>query len=256
MKSVSMCFSPTGGGEKIAQAIRRGMDGNLDEGMEPYLFVIPVYGGHMPVPARECFEKVCVTDNRPAILVAVYGNRAFERALVDLEDFVCERGFCPIAAAAFVCEHSYSTADTPIAAGRPDEADLQAAEDFGRRVREKLLAGSLSPIHAADLQDEPSPEASVKKFVAFVQSFRTRQAVAPQKPVPSLDKDLCSGCGICVSACPVGAIQEDLSVDAARCINCCACVKACPAGARSFRTPFARPLSECFSVRKSPRWLL
>ena len=113
MKSVSMCFSPTGGGEKIAKAIRRGMDGNLDEGMEPYLFVIPVYGGHMPVPARECFEKVCVTDNRPAILAAVYGNRAFERALVDLEDFVCERGFCPIAAAAFVCEHSYSTADTP-----------------------------------------------------------------------------------------------------------------------------------------------
>ena len=111
------------------------------------------------------------------------GNRAFERALVDLEDFVCERGFCPIAAAAFVCEHSYSTADTPIAAGRPDEADLQAAEDVGRRVREKLLAGSLSPIHAADLQDEPSPEASVKKFVAFVQSFRARHSLLGQRLV-------------------------------------------------------------------------
>ena len=88
-----MCFSPTGGGEKIAKTIRRGMLGHLDEGMEPYLFVIPVYGDHMPVPARECFAKVYVTDNRPAILVAVYGNRAFEHALVDLEDFVRGRGF-------------------------------------------------------------------------------------------------------------------------------------------------------------------
>ena len=180
MKSVSMCFSPTGGGEKIAKTIRRGMLGHLDEGMEPYLFVIPVYGDHMPVPARECFAKVYVTDNRPAILVAVYGNRAFEHALVDLEDFVRGHGFNPMAAAAFVCEHSYSTAETPIAAGRPDEADLQAAEDFGRRVREKLLAGDLSPIHAADLQDEPSPKASVEKFVAFFRSFRVQQAVAPQ----------------------------------------------------------------------------
>ena len=93
MKSVSMCFSPTGGGEKIAKTIRRGMLGHLDEGMEPYLFVIPVYSDHMPVPARECFAKVYVTDNRPAILVAVYGNRAFEHALVDLEDFVRGRGF-------------------------------------------------------------------------------------------------------------------------------------------------------------------
>ena len=256
MKSVSICFSPTGGGEKIAKAIRRGMNENFDEGLEPYLFVIPVYGGHMPVPAREHFAKVHAADGRPAILVAVYGNRAFEHALVDLENFVRERGFNPIAAAAFVCEHSYSTAETPIAAGRPDAADLQAAEDFGRQIREKLLAGNLTPIHAADLQDEPSPEASVKKFVAFVQAFRAQQAAAPQKSVPSLDKDLCTECGTCINVCPVGALQEDLSIDAARCINCCACVKACPTHARSFRTPFAQPLSECFSLRKSPRWLL
>ena len=44
MKSVSMYFSPTGGGEKIAKAIRRGMGESLDEGIVPYIFVVPVYG--------------------------------------------------------------------------------------------------------------------------------------------------------------------------------------------------------------------
>lgn len=256
MKSVSMYFSPTGGGEKIAKAIRRGMGESLDEGTVPYIFVVPVYGGHMPAIAKEHFADVHATDDRPAVLAVVYGNRAFEHALTDLETFVRERGFCPIAAGAFVCEHSYSTAETPIAAGRPDAADLQAAENFGRQVRAKLLAGNRTPIHAADLQDEPSPEASVKKFVAFVQSFRAQQASAPQKAVPTLDKDLCTGCGTCVSVCPAKAIQDDLSIDAARCINCCACVKGCPAQARSFQTPFAKPLSECFSQRKSPQWIL
>lgn len=146
-----MYFSPTGGGEKIAKAIRRGMGESLDEGIVPYIFVVPVYGGHMPAIAKEHFADVHATDDRPAVLAVVYGNRAFEHALTDLETFVRERGFCPIAAGAFVCEHSYSTAETPIAAGRPDAADLQAAEDFGRQVRAKLLAGNRTPIHAADL---------------------------------------------------------------------------------------------------------
>ena len=44
-----------------------------------------------------------------------------------------------MAAAAFACAHSYNTAETPIAAGRPDEADLQAAEDFGRRGEKNCL---------------------------------------------------------------------------------------------------------------------
>ena len=256
MKSVSIYFSPTGGGEKIAKAIQHGMYENLDEGIVPYIFVVPVYGGHMPAIAKERFSEVQAIDNRPAVLVVVYGNRAFEHALKDLETFVCDRGFNPIAAGAFVCEHSYSTAETPIAAGRPDTADLKVAEEFGHRIREKLLAGDLTPIQAGDLQDVPSPENSVRKFVTFVQAFRAQQAVAPQKTVPVLDKDLCTGCNTCVNVCPAGAILNDLSIDASRCINCCACVKSCPVQARSFQTPFAKPLSECFIQRKSPQWML
>lgn len=52
------------------------------------------------------------------------------------------------------------------------------------------------------------------------------------------DKTLCTGCGACVTICPVGAITMEPdeegflypSVDAKRCIGCNACENRCPAG--------------------------
>jgi len=107
MKSLSLYFSPTGGGEKIAKAIQNGIDHNdydyqfslnlnkrpvsAETGeieTLPVIFTIPVYGGHMPKVAMERLNTLRSECNQPAILVAVYGNRAFEKALIDLEAFV------------------------------------------------------------------------------------------------------------------------------------------------------------------------
>ncbi len=256
MESEILCFSPTGGGKKVAEAIRRGLE-NIDGGnVVPCIFAVPVYGGHMPELAKKRFKDVNSRDKRPAVLVAVYGNRAFENALADLDAFVRGRGFNPVAAGAFVCEHSYSTKETPIASGRPDADDLKAAEEFGRQVGMKLAFGDLSSVDAAGLEDEPSPEDSVRRFSAFVREYREMQASRPQKYVPEYDVELCSGCGACIEACPAGAVRDDFSIDDSLCIDCCACVKICPAEARSFKSPFAVPLAENFSVRKSPRWIL
>ncbi len=276
MKTISLYFSPTGGGEKIAKAIQHAMDANdhdyqyflnltkqsltdengtIDENL-PVIFTIPVYGGHLPKIARSRFDKVRSACGQPAILVAVYGNRAFENALVDLEQFVKERGFNPIAAAAFPCEHSYSTDDTPIAVGRPDVLVLKAAEEFGRLVREKILRKDFTTINAADLHDEPSPETSIKNFVSFVKKYQTEQASTPKVFIPEVDKDKCGECGNCRSVCPADAIGDDFLTDPALCIKCCACVKSCPEQARSLTSPFARPLSENFSARKFPCHLI
>jgi hypothetical protein len=58
----------------------------------------------------------------PAVVVAVYGNREYEDALLELKIFAEAAGFRPIAAGVFLGEHSFSTQDMPIAAGRPDAA--------------------------------------------------------------------------------------------------------------------------------------
>ena len=73
----------------------------------------------------------------PAVVVAVYGNRAYEDALLELCDAAAERGFRVIAAGAFIARHSIVP---DIAAGRPDSADFAALERFAAAVREKLAA--------------------------------------------------------------------------------------------------------------------
>jgi Fe-S-cluster-containing hydrogenase component 2 len=46
-----------------------------------------------------------------------------------------------------------------------------------------------------------------------------------------VDQDRCSGCGVCVGVCPVGAIaiqEGKAAIDQERCYQCEACFAACP----------------------------
>ena len=52
--------------------------------------------------------------------------------------------------------------------------------------------------------------------------------------------DRCTRCGACVSACPFGAIGDDIGTRPADCVSCQTCGAVCPVGAISFESP-ARP---------------
>lgn len=59
---------------------------------ELVLFAAPVYGGRIPAPAAKRFARMKGTDT-PALLVAVYGNRDYDDALLELCDLAEENGF-------------------------------------------------------------------------------------------------------------------------------------------------------------------
>jgi ferredoxin len=229
-------FSPTGTTKAVLQAIGDGFSPGVvecidittpDARREPLrtsaneLLVIgvPVYMGRVPALLSEWLNTMQARDT-PAVCVVVYGNRAYENALLELKDIVTSRGGIPIAGAAYIAEHSFSTAETPASQGRPNAEDQRHASAFGHRIREKLE--SMSGVSQAGVVEVPGerPYAGITELwdVDFIEV-----------------DDGCNQCGSCAAGCPVGAIdpEDSARIDHVKCITCCACLKSCPENART-----------------------
>jgi len=253
-------FSPTGTTKAVLEGIAQGLGSDRVEHMDmtlpgaatspvaefnDELVVIgaPVYAGRLPADAAQRFRR-CKAGNAPAVLVVTYGNRAYEDALLELTNLSRELGFVPVSAAAFIGEHSYATADLPIANGRPDTRDVEKAKSFGAAVMEK--------VEKANTLEELPP-------LKVPGNFPYKEGMPAVDAVPKTLEDVCTLCGHCASVCPNAAItvnDEAVETSAKLCIRCCACVKACPEQARIMDHPFinniAKWLNENCGQRKEP----
>lgn len=223
------------------------------------VITMPVYGGRVAPLALERMKELH-SGGAPAVVVVVYGNRAYEKALVELDTFVTKLGFKVIAGATFVGEHSYSSEKYPVAAGRPDAADLEYAKLFGEKIRAKIAAAEdmekLYGVDVARIQRPHQPFFPLLRFLRRV--VKLRKSGVPMPRTPEVDAERCTHCGYCVKHCPAGAIikGDECNTVAEKCIKCCACVKGCPQKARTYDTPFAVLLSDCFKKQKEDRIIL
>jgi ferredoxin len=256
-------FSPTQTTRKIVEAIARGArpatlehidltppqaisGGSIELDGEPAIIGCPVYTGRVPLDMIARLRRIKGRDT-PAVVVVVYGNRAYEDALRELRDLAVEAGFKPFAAGAFIGEHSYSTAAALVAAGRPDAEDLRRAGEFGCTIHQKIRnhrsSGELDAIHVPG------------NF-----PYKERGGLANIAPVT--DPAACTLCGTCATVCPTAAIaiHDAVITDPGKCIRCCACVKICADGARSLRDERIRQVAEQLSrncgARKEPEVFL
>lgn len=248
-------FSPTHTSAKIARAIGEGIgmerrmetDLTLDGSGTPIeiknalvIIAVPVYAGRVAPVALQRLQRL-KGEHAPAILVAVYGNRDYEDALVELRDEAIKLGFTPLSAGAFIGEHSYSRPSMPIAEGRPDENDLQAARLFGKNSLNKM-----------------KEQNATTGF--FIKGNTPYRHVGPSTPAAPVCTENCFACGECIEVCPTHAIrlnnENEIETDKMQCIKCCACVKECPNGARVFDTPYTPMLHEKCATRREPELFL
>ena len=288
-------YSPTGTSEKIAESVAEslakalaarltesdkeskdgfsGAVGNTDLTMaaKPREFentfaviAAPVYGGRIAPTAIGRLRQIKAKDSLCAV-VAVYGNRDYEDALLELMDEARSCGFVPVAAGAFIGEHSYSTEEYPIAQDRPDSNDLKKCREFGNG-----LAAHYAELLPAVKQKEGMCWQMME--LPAVKGNYPYKEYNPSPATPQTDTARCVLCGRCIDMCPVSCIEmkspesgqveadksavaEDIIVSNPQiCTKCCACVKGCPFGARIYNTPYSEKLHKSCNERKEPEW--
>lgn len=177
---------------------------------------VPVYAGRVPPRAAEGLRRFHA-NGAPAVAMVVYGNRAYDDALIELCDLLDQGGFKVIGAGAFVARHSIFTS---IAAGRPDGADMAAMARFA--------AGCTSLLKSVSTTSGLS--------APRVPGNRPYREATPIPIYPSGSRKKCNHCNLCVSLCPMGAISPNRPsrTDGSLCISCGRCVEICPQHTRCF----------------------
>lgn len=225
MKTTAVYFSATYTTKRITEYIASALsdkssfiDITNDNSLQPIslsddellIVGIPVYGGRVPAIATERIKRF-KGNNTPAVALAIYGNRHYDDALIELYDILTECDFRIVSAGAFIARHSIFT---KVASDRPNEQDFNEMDSFAKETL-SLINGGFTDI--------------------TLTGNRPYKIPGPAAFFPTASRK-CKSCNKCAKLCPTGAINTDdiRSVDKNKCIQCGRCVAICPNHSRRF----------------------
>lgn len=190
------------------------------------VFGTPVYAGRVPNVLLPFLRERIVGGGALAVPVVLFGNRNYDDALIELRNILAADGMHPIAAGAFVGEHSFSRV---LGADRPNAEDEALMDEFAARVAELAAGLDAAPVKSAAVRGQEP----LRPY--YTPRDRAGNPINILKVKPKTDLSRCGGCGLCADLCPMGSIDPtDVSAVRGICIKCCACVKGCPTGAKFF----------------------
>ena len=166
-------FSGTGTTEKTVRRIASGLSAALSAPMEAFDFTlpaarqddlsfgpedlvvlgVPTYAGRVPNVLLPYLTGKVHGAATPAVPVVLFGNRNFDDSLMELRNIMTANGFMPVAAAAFVGEHSFSRT---LGAGRPNAEDLALMDSFARDTAQTLEGLAALPAVPVSVAGDPA----------------------------------------------------------------------------------------------------
>jgi len=235
MSVYSMYFSPTGGVKKVMDILTEGLSigrqidlSAADVDYSAYSFRsedvcligVPSFGGRVPFIGLERLRQTRA-KGAMAVVVVVFGNRAYDDTLLELKNEAIACGYMVGAAVAAVAEHSIMR---QYGEGRPDAQDEAELRQFSKEIAELI-----------------TNRKSVKDFAVPGSSQYREYGGVPFKP--NADKS-CTKCGLCAEKCPVQAIPHDnpASLDKEKCISCLRCITICHRTPENLTRRFCLPL--------------
>ena len=114
-----------------------------------------------------------------------------------------------------------------------DDAGFLSEAHPKLRPLESLQAGFYLAGASQAPKDIPDAVSQASGTAAKVLALLSSDEILHSPIIATVDKDLCSGCGICVSTCPYGAreldpVEKIAIVHDVLCEGCGACISACP----------------------------
>ena len=195
MNIYEIIFSPTGGTKKVADFLARELgsemacvdlsdrQGSFDKvsftDNDVAIVAVPSYSGRVPATAAERISKIN-GNGAKAILVCVYGNRAYEDTLVELQDIVQQAGFTVVSAIEKI-------------GGKLEQKDFSTPAIPGHRPYRK--AGNIGIV----------PKATKACTRCGLCASRCPVSAIDMGSPSKVDKKVCISCMRCVSICPHNA---------------------------------------------------
>ncbi|MHA1734663.1 MAG: EFR1 family ferrodoxin [Promethearchaeota archaeon] len=246
MKCKIVYFSMTGNTKLAAEKVKEGLESaghevtleemrdiGDDSALESYDllgFMAPVYCFSAPNVFKKFLKGLPRLEGKPAF-VATTAADIVGGFFKHVEKLLRKKGVVPFARSWFRAPSSYT------AWNKPEGQEYEFTEESKRQAFDfgASLPGEYQAVLVEKSKTLPKAKAGLAaRFVAALSDHNfTLRALLKKWEV---DRELCDGCGTCVSNCAWGALSQPAPksppvYDRKKCGGCFACINVCPKGA-------------------------